>query len=168
MDMPQHAQNELYAWACELRRPCLLYKPRIYIDGDQWCALLGEDIQSGVCGFGDTPEKAFWNFDAAFCSPAIKPAEGTTREGEDGKIYFQPYVDLLITRAEQAERKGEEMRAEMRSVQRQYMACVMLLRDELSNYRKYDEGKNPWDKRLDDIKAQFDAALATPAEVKRV
>lgn len=28
------------------------------IDGKKWCALCGEDIQSGLVGFGDTPGEA--------------------------------------------------------------------------------------------------------------
>lgn len=28
---------------------------KLFPDGDQWCALLGENIQEGICGFGDTP-----------------------------------------------------------------------------------------------------------------
>jgi hypothetical protein len=31
---------------------------RLYPDGNQWCALWGDDIQSGVAGFGDTPALA--------------------------------------------------------------------------------------------------------------
>lgn len=27
-------------------------------DGDSWCALLGENLQDGVSGFGDTPQEA--------------------------------------------------------------------------------------------------------------
>lgn len=27
-------------------------------DGNQWCALLGPDLQEGVAGFGDTPKEA--------------------------------------------------------------------------------------------------------------
>ena len=42
--------------------PAVIYKPKIYIDGNQWCALYGENIQDGVCGFGDSPEKAFEDF----------------------------------------------------------------------------------------------------------
>lgn len=44
-------------------RPSTVYKPKLFRDGNQWCALFGEDIQSGVCGFGESPEKAFTNFD---------------------------------------------------------------------------------------------------------
>ncbi len=35
-----------------------LLEVKIYLDGDQWCAMVGEDIQSGVAGFGDTPLQA--------------------------------------------------------------------------------------------------------------
>ena len=31
---------------------------RVYPDGLAWCALWGENIQEGVCGFGDSPEGA--------------------------------------------------------------------------------------------------------------
>lgn len=31
-------------------------------EGDQWCFLLGENIQTGCCGFGDTPHQAALDF----------------------------------------------------------------------------------------------------------
>lgn len=34
---------------------------RISKDGNQWCALIGEDLQSGIAGFGDTPSAAVFN-----------------------------------------------------------------------------------------------------------
>jgi len=37
-------------------------------DGDKWCVLLGDDIQTGVCGFGDTPEEAIEAFEIAMNS----------------------------------------------------------------------------------------------------
>lgn len=43
--------------------PSAVFKPRIYPDGNQWCALYGEDLQNGVAGFGDTPVLAMENFD---------------------------------------------------------------------------------------------------------
>lgn len=49
--------------AYEHKRPSVLYKPSIYIDGDLWCALYGENLQDGVAGFGETPEKAMIDFD---------------------------------------------------------------------------------------------------------
>ena len=57
------------AWqqaAAAHERPCVLWKPRLFIDGNQWCALFGENIQEGVVGFGDSPEEAMWAFDAVW------------------------------------------------------------------------------------------------------
>ena len=31
-------------------------------DGNQWCFLCGEDLQSGIAGFGDTPQDAINDF----------------------------------------------------------------------------------------------------------
>ena len=42
--------------------PSVLYRPKLYIDGNMWCALYGDDIQSGVCGFGKSPGKAMDDF----------------------------------------------------------------------------------------------------------
>ena len=35
-----------------------ILKPKLVQDGNQWCVLYGEDLQSGIAGFGDTPYKA--------------------------------------------------------------------------------------------------------------
>lgn len=66
MELPYHIQNELYFWACELRRPSIMLKPSIFIDGNKWCALYGDNLQDGVAGFGDSPEEAFWDFDKSW------------------------------------------------------------------------------------------------------
>jgi len=47
----------------ERQRPFMLLRPRIYPDGNKWCALYGEDLQCGVAGLGDTPEEAARDFD---------------------------------------------------------------------------------------------------------
>lgn len=49
--------------ASEAQRPCVLMRPAVYVDGDQWCALYGSDLQSGVAGFGDSPALAMIDFD---------------------------------------------------------------------------------------------------------
>ena len=36
--------------------------PRLFKDGDQWCALYGEDLQAGVAGFGYSPYEAEQDF----------------------------------------------------------------------------------------------------------
>ena len=50
-------------------RPSVLYRPSLSIDGNKWCALYGKDLQSGVAGFGDSPEKAMQDFDLMWCEP---------------------------------------------------------------------------------------------------
>ncbi len=47
----------------ENARPCVLLRPKISIDGNQWCALYGDNLQDGVAGFGDSPAKAMQDFD---------------------------------------------------------------------------------------------------------
>ncbi len=49
--------------ASEYDRPCVIWKPKLSIDGNQWCALYGDDLQSGVSGFGDSPAAAMYDFD---------------------------------------------------------------------------------------------------------
>lgn len=49
--------------ALERGRPFHMMKPSIQPNGNQWCVLYGKDIQSGICGFGDTPELAAKDFD---------------------------------------------------------------------------------------------------------
>lgn len=36
-----------------------------YLDGDQWCVILG-DIPTGICGFGESPMKAIYDFNKSF------------------------------------------------------------------------------------------------------
>ena len=45
------------------RAPSTHMRPRLYIDGDKWCALYGDNLQDGCAGFGDTPEGAMADFD---------------------------------------------------------------------------------------------------------
>lgn len=53
--------------ACEAEnerlRPSVIWRPRLSIDGKQWCALYGENLMEGVAGFGDSPDKAMRDFD---------------------------------------------------------------------------------------------------------
>ena len=50
----------------ELQRPAAIFRPALSIDGNQWCALYGDNLQDGVCGFGDTPAAAMSAFDHAW------------------------------------------------------------------------------------------------------
>jgi len=46
-----------------IQRPSFALKPRVFPDGNMWCALYGENLQEGVAGFGETPEAAACDFD---------------------------------------------------------------------------------------------------------
>lgn len=52
--------------AIEYDRPSAIYRPKLTIDGDHWCALYGDDLQSGVAGFGKSPYEAMCGFDDAW------------------------------------------------------------------------------------------------------
>jgi hypothetical protein len=49
--------------ALDLTRPFMRLKPTLSRDGNMWCFLYGEDLQSGIAGFGETPERASRDFD---------------------------------------------------------------------------------------------------------
>lgn len=49
--------------------PSAVFRPKLFIDGDLWCALYGDNLQDGVCGFGDSPENAMSAFDEAWREP---------------------------------------------------------------------------------------------------
>ncbi len=53
--------------------PSVLYRPRLMADGDMWCALYGDDLASGISGFGTTPAEAMHEFDKAWNS-SLTPA----------------------------------------------------------------------------------------------
>ena len=57
------------------RAPSVLFRPRLSLDGNQWCALYGENLQEGVAGFGDSPEGAMADFDKNWCAPLAQPQQ---------------------------------------------------------------------------------------------
>lgn len=61
-----NAAYEHAARAKAMNTPSFMLRPSISLDGDKWCVLYGENIQDGVAGFGDTPEKAMSAFDLAW------------------------------------------------------------------------------------------------------
>lgn len=46
--------------------PFSLFRPKLYKDGNKWCALYGENLQDGVCGFGKSPAQAQVAFNLAW------------------------------------------------------------------------------------------------------
>jgi len=47
--------------------------PVLSKDGNQWCCLLGENLQTGICGFGNTPYLAILYFNKSFYKPQPQP-----------------------------------------------------------------------------------------------
>jgi len=60
--------------AQEYRRPCVIWRPRLFIDGNRWCAFYGENLQYRVAGFGDSPANAMLDFDKAW-NMKLEPQE---------------------------------------------------------------------------------------------
>jgi hypothetical protein len=66
------ASESIQQAVCEWGSPSTLFKPKLSVDGDQWCALYGDDLQSGVAGFGDSPALAMADFNRLWYSPLAK------------------------------------------------------------------------------------------------
>ncbi len=65
--IPTHAfANAIDSIMITYVAPSTVYRPKLSIDGNQWCALYGDDLQNGVAGFGDSPAEAMTAFDAAW------------------------------------------------------------------------------------------------------
>jgi len=41
------------------------------VDGNMYCVSLGQDLQNGIAGFGETPAKAYEDFDKNFTTSKI-------------------------------------------------------------------------------------------------
>lgn len=55
-----------------LVQPHVLMRPKLFLDGDKWCALYGDDLQNGLAGFGSSPARAMSEFNRAWSSITIK------------------------------------------------------------------------------------------------
>lgn len=58
--------------------PSVLYRPRLFQDGNAFCCLLGDDIAIGVCGWGASPAEAVRDFDAVWYRAAKVPGATET------------------------------------------------------------------------------------------
>ncbi len=68
------AGHSIQAAAAQYERPSVLFRPKIDIDGDHWCALYGDNLQDGVVGFGKSPADAMWDFDRNWVAPLTRTA----------------------------------------------------------------------------------------------
>lgn len=63
-------RRDFDAVAGEMQRPAVLFRPRVFRDGNEWCALFGDNIEDGVAGFGNSPDVATRDFDVNWCKAA--------------------------------------------------------------------------------------------------
>ncbi len=71
IELSDYQKTELNR-ACEMAAaPSTHLRPRLFPDGDRWCALYGDDLQCGLAGFGKTPEGAIADFDYNFRTKTI-------------------------------------------------------------------------------------------------
>jgi hypothetical protein len=79
-----NAASEASATEQARRAPHVLMRPRIFPDGNAWCALYGDNLQEGVAGFGYTPAAAAANFDHNWSAQELPDASGVDvpREGQ--------------------------------------------------------------------------------------
>lgn len=63
-----------------------------YKDGDQWCILAGDNIQEGICGFGDTIDDALYQF---LMEVFEKQKEQKSIQTEDEKEYVRIIKSLI-------------------------------------------------------------------------
>ena len=43
----------------EMSRPSVLFRPKLTQDGNQWCALYGDNLQDGIAGFGGVERQGY-------------------------------------------------------------------------------------------------------------
>lgn len=55
-----------------------IFVPKVYLDGNMWCALYGENLQEGIAGFGDTPMKAIMAYDREWMERKPPPQRTAT------------------------------------------------------------------------------------------
>jgi hypothetical protein len=97
-DMPPGWQEDVCsaaAYDLEAARarglPSAVYRPRILIDGNLWCALYGDDLQEGVAGFGSSPAEAMAAFNAAWT--ATTAAKTVMVTAQKCRYCELPYLD---------------------------------------------------------------------------
>lgn len=68
----QQISSTIQMVAGEYERPSTVYRPTLKPDGNEWCALYGDNLQEGVAGFGSSPALAMRDFDRAWVAQLNK------------------------------------------------------------------------------------------------
>lgn len=77
----QEAGSHFTGTAIEWRRPSVIFRPEISLDGNMYCASYGADLQAGCAGFGETMAAAMLDFDNNWQTQKVK--HGTQRSNND-------------------------------------------------------------------------------------
>lgn len=80
-------------------RPSAIYRPSLSIDGNKWCAMYGDNLADGVCGFGDSPDAAMWDFDRAWNEKIADRKPWPERRSEWGPANPAPQEPELTAEA---------------------------------------------------------------------
>ncbi len=72
----QHLQEDTSIVSEELTRPSIIFRPKVFQDGNKFCCLYGDDLMQGIAAFGDSPDEACREFDRIW----IKKQEGKDAE----------------------------------------------------------------------------------------
>jgi hypothetical protein len=67
-------QMELYC-AAHPRSPSAVRRPRLFVRGELWIALLGPSVEEGIVGIGSTLTAALRAFDTQYLAGLRPPAE---------------------------------------------------------------------------------------------
>lgn len=69
---------ELYA-AAHPGSPSAVRRPQVFHKSGTWIALLGDNLEEGIVGYGDTIEAALHTFDARYLSALRAPVDADGR-----------------------------------------------------------------------------------------
>src|SRR5216110_2303222 len=76
---------ELYR-AAHPGSPSTVRRPRLFVRGQLWIALLGPTVEEGIVGIGSTVEAALRAFDVQYLAGLRPPAEALRRGLYDSKL----------------------------------------------------------------------------------
>lgn len=106
------AQEAIGSIGGEWTRPCVVFKPRLTRDGNEWIACLGDNLQDGVVGCGATPDAAMDAFDCVFWKgdvTTIKIAkdEENARVQHDIRMTDDPHYRDSYREQQKAKQRGD-------------------------------------------------------------
>ena len=84
-------QMELY-WEAHPGSPSAVRRPKLFVRGDLWIALLGPSVEEGIVGIGPTVTAALRAFDAQYLAGLRPPAEATRDRRAEQTAFSVPAI----------------------------------------------------------------------------